>query len=67
MHNGGLTLCHYETKVKDLKLSWMKGFTSEKDSTWKILPKLFINARNLTTVLMLIINFYLTQIFLPST
>ncbi len=46
IHNGGLKLCHYETKVKALKLSWTKRFTSEKDSTWKILPKLFYKWKN---------------------
>ncbi len=49
IHNGGLTLCHYETKVKALKLSRIKRFTSEKGSTWKILPKLFYKCKNLNT------------------
>ncbi len=30
---GNLKLCHYETKVKALKLSWIKRLTSEIDST----------------------------------
>ncbi len=30
---GGLKLCHYETKVKALQLSWIERLTSEKDST----------------------------------
>ena len=33
---GGLKLCHFETKVKALKLTWIKRLVSEKDSTWKI-------------------------------
>ncbi len=44
--NGGLKLCHFETKVKALKLSWIERQVSEKDSTWKILPKLFYSCHN---------------------
>ncbi len=44
-------MLHYETKVKALKLSWIKRFTSEKDSTWKILPKLFYKCKTLNTFL----------------
>ncbi len=44
---GGLTLCHFETIVNALKLSRVKRLVSEKDSMWKILPKLFYNCHNL--------------------
>ncbi len=46
---GGLKICHYETKVKTLKLSWIKRLTSEKDYTWKTLPKYFYTCENLNT------------------
>ncbi len=46
---GGLKLCHYETKVKALKLSSIKRLISENNSTWKILPKLFYKCKNLNT------------------
>ncbi len=36
---GGLKLCHYQTKVKALKLSGIKRLTSEKGSTWTTLSK----------------------------
>ncbi len=49
IHNGSLKLCHHETKVKALKLSWIKRFTYEKDSTSNILPKLFYKCKNLNT------------------
>ncbi len=45
----GLKLCHYETKVKALKLSWIKRLSSEKDSTWRTLPKYFHKCENLST------------------
>ncbi len=67
IHNEGLKLCHYETKVKALKLSWIKRFTYEKTPNVRFYLNYFINARTLTPFLMLIINFYLTQIFLSST
>ncbi len=46
---GGLKLCHFETKVKALKLSWVKRLVSENESTWKTLPKLFYKCQNLNT------------------
>ncbi len=46
---GGLKLCHFETKDKALKLSWVKKLVSEKESTWKILPKLFSKCQNVNT------------------
>ncbi len=36
---GGLKLCHFETKVKVLKISSVKRLASEKESTWKTMPK----------------------------
>ncbi len=46
---GGLTLCHFEMKVKALKLLWVKRFTSNNESTWKILLKFFYQRHNLET------------------
>ncbi len=63
---GGLKLCHYETKVKALKLSWIKRLTSETDSTWRTLPK-YTNVTILIPSLMLIIDFYQIQVFLVFT
>ncbi len=40
---GDLNLCYYETKDKALEVFSIKTLTSEKDSTWKILPKYFYN------------------------
>ncbi len=38
---GGLKRCHYTTKVKALKLSWIKRFCNETDANWKPQPKHF--------------------------
>ncbi len=38
----GLKLCHYPTKVKALKLFWIKQFCNILDSNWKVLPKYFL-------------------------
>ncbi len=45
--NGGLKLWHFETKVKAIQLSWVKRLTSAESPTWKILPILFYNCKNL--------------------
>ncbi len=47
IENGGLKLCHFETKVKSLQLSWTKHLIDEMESTWKILPKLFYSCTDL--------------------
>jgi hypothetical protein len=47
INNGGLKLCHFETKVNALKLSWIRRFYGDVDSTWTILPKYFYNCGNL--------------------
>ncbi len=41
INEGGLKLFHYPTKVKALKLSWIKRPCDESDANWKCLPKLF--------------------------
>ncbi len=41
IEKGGLKLCHFEMKVKALKLSWVTKLTSDNESTWKIQPKFF--------------------------
>ncbi len=43
---GGLKLCLFETKMKSLKLSWVKRLCSENDATWKILPQYFFQFKN---------------------
>ncbi len=49
IQNGGLKLCHFETKVKALNLSWVKRLTCKAPSNWKILPKAFYKCQNLST------------------
>ncbi len=49
IENGGLKLCHVETKVKALRLSWLKCLTSESQSNYKILPRVFYKCSNLHT------------------
>ncbi len=44
---GGLKLCHYPTKVKALKLSWIKGLCNEPEANWKSLPKYLYNCNDL--------------------
>ncbi len=46
IENGGLKLCHFETKIKTLELSCSKRMSTEHASTWKILPTHF-NCNNL--------------------
>jgi exonuclease III len=45
--NGGLKLCHFETKVKSLKLSWVKRLTLNENANWTVLPKHFYKCSNL--------------------
>jgi hypothetical protein len=49
INNGGLKLCHFETKVTSLMLTWIKRLTSESKSRWKLLPQNFYNCSNLNT------------------
>jgi len=44
---GGLKLCHFDTKIAALKLSWIGRLTSKSNQKWKILPRLFYNCQNL--------------------
>ncbi len=46
--NCDLKLYHFETKVKALKLSWVKKLTCKAPSNWKFLPKPFYNCQNLS-------------------
>ncbi len=39
----GLKLCHFKTKVKALKLSWVKRLFTNNNATWTILPQFFYN------------------------
>ncbi len=47
INKGGFKLCHFETKVKALKLSCAKRLSIEFNATWKILPQSFYNCNNL--------------------
>ncbi len=49
IEHGGLKLCHFETKSKALKLSWVKRLINPTHANWKILPKSFYNCNNLNT------------------
>ncbi len=43
INEGGLKFSHYPTKVKALKLSWIKRLC---DANWKCLPKHFYNCND---------------------
>ena len=45
--NGGLKLCHFESKVNALKLSWVKRLCLNTNATWTILPQHFYSCNNL--------------------
>ncbi len=57
IEQGGLKLCHFPTKVKALKLSWVKRLCDTSDAHWKILLKYFYNCDNL--------NLYFTANHIP--
>ena len=44
---GGLKLCHFQTKVDAIKLTWVKRLTSNTTHKWKIIPKQYYNSSNL--------------------
>ncbi len=47
IEHGGLKLCHFKTKSKALKLSWVKRLINPTHSNWKLLTKLFYNCNKL--------------------
>jgi hypothetical protein len=47
--HGGLKLCHFNTKIESLKLSWIKRLTNSCNHNWKIIPKLYYKCENLNT------------------
>ena len=49
IEKGGLKLCHFETKVQSLLLSWVKRLTAISNVKWTALPKRFYNCQNLLT------------------
>ncbi len=57
IEQGGLKLCHFPTKVKVLKLSWLKRLCDTTDAHWKILPKYLYNCYDL--------NLYFTANHMP--
>jgi len=46
---GGLKLCHFETKVNSLMLTWTKRLSSPLATRWKLMPKQFYQCSNLHT------------------
>ncbi len=58
IEQGGLKLCHFSTKVKALKLAWLKRLCDKTDERWKFLPKYFYNCNNL--------NLYFSANHMPS-
>ncbi len=44
---GGLKLCHFESKVKAPKLSWVKRLYLSTNETWTFLPQHFYSCNNL--------------------
>ena len=44
---GGLKLCHFQTKIDALKLTWVKRLTSNTKHKWKLVPKEYFNCSNL--------------------
>ncbi len=47
IEQGGLKLCNFPTKVKALKLYWVKRLCDKTDAHWKILPKYFYHCDDL--------------------
>ena len=47
IEKGGLKLCHFETKVNSLLLSWVQRLTLNSSTKWKLLPKKFYSFNNL--------------------
>ena len=47
--NGGLKLCHFETKVSSLMLCWVKRLITSIPQKWTLLPKKFYSCSNLKT------------------
>ncbi len=49
IEHGDLNLCHFETKSKALKLSWVKRLINRIHANGKLLQKSFYNCHNLNT------------------
>ena len=49
IEKGGLKLCHFDSKIKALKLSWVKRLITKTDTTWTILPKHYYKCKKLNT------------------
>ncbi len=47
IQNGGLKLCHFETKVEALKLCWVKRLCCNDNATWTILQQVFYKCSKL--------------------
>jgi len=46
---GGLKLCHFETKIKALKITWVKRLISDSSHKWKFIPREYYQCKNLKT------------------
>ncbi len=49
INNGGLKLCHFETKIQFLQLSCVKRLSSSSNHKWKVVPRKYIACINLKT------------------
>jgi len=47
IQDGGLKLVDFESKVKTLKVSWIKRLTNSNDKHWTAAPAFFYNTKNL--------------------
>ncbi len=52
IENGGLKLCDFKTKVKSLKLSWVKRLVENNNAKWKVRPNTFTNTTIYLYILM---------------
>ncbi len=48
IEKGGLKLCDFVTKVKSLKLSWVKWLMENNNAKWKVLPQHLYKHNNLS-------------------
>ena len=46
---GGLNLCHFQTKINAIKLTWVKRLTSNTNHKWKLIPTQYYKCSNLKT------------------
>ncbi len=49
IYNGGLKLCHFETKIQSLQLSLGKILSPSSNHKWKVVPRKYFACINLKT------------------